>query len=71
MTGLTLPTSLPLRPASARPPLAVAPAAITPAEADRIADSFPERPAVVQKLYGAGRQIQEPAVLGAHIDLSA
>ena len=70
MTGLTL-TTLPAR--AARPTVrAAAPQApITPAEATRIADAFPARPAVAQTLYGPGRQVSQAAPLGARIDLSA
>lgn len=72
MNGLP-PYSHALRPPgpAARPALTAPPAALTPAETDRIADAFPARPAVAQKLYGPGRQIQDPAVLGTRIDLSA
>ena len=72
MSGLTLHSPLP--PRAGRPALAArtaAPAAITPAEADRIASAFPERPAVAQKLYGPGRTVHQPPAIGARIDLSA
>ncbi len=78
MTGLSLHTSLPFTPTrvaspeAARPALAAAePAALTAAEEARIADSFPARPAVAQKLYGPGRQVQHVQPLGGRLDLSA
>ena len=73
MTGLTLSTALPLRGArpASRPALTAPPATITPAEADRIASDFPERPAVAQKLYGPGRQVHQASPLGTRIDVSA
>ncbi len=78
MTGLSLHTALPFAPArtsapeATRPALAAAePAALTAAEEARIADSFPERPAVAQKLYGPGRQVQQVQQLGTRLDLSA
>lgn len=74
MTGLTLHTALPStvqRPA-ARPPVAAAPPApLTAAEQARIADAFPPRPAVAQKLYGPGRQVHQATPIGTRIDLSA
>ena len=72
MTGPTLTTALPLRSARpASPPVAAPPARLTPVEADRIADAFPARPAVAQKLYGPGRHVRQPGVVGGRIDLSA
>ena len=78
MTGLTLHTALPSTPsrasaaAASRPALAATePAALSAAEEARIADSFPERPAVAQRLYGPGRQVQEVQQLGTRLDLSA
>ena len=73
MTGFSLPPAPPLRApgAASRPALTAPPAALTPAETDRIADAFPARPAVAHKLYGPGRQVQDPAALGARIDVSA
>ena len=57
---------------AARPAAAAAsPARLTPVEADRIADAFPARPAVAQKLYGPGREVTQPTPLGGRIDLSA
>lgn len=57
--------------ASARPSVAAAPAPLTDAEQSQIAASFPETPAVVQRLYGPGREVQTPTRLGATLDLSA
>ena len=78
MTGHTLNTALPLAAQRAstvrasRPTVAAAPAAqLTSAEEARIADAFPARPAVAQKLYGPGRQVQQAPVLGSRLDLSA
>lgn len=75
MTGLTFSTAFPAataqRAASARPPVAIPPAALTAAEQARIADAFPPRPAVAQTLYGADRSVQTAAPLGARLDLSA
>jgi len=76
MTGLTLHPALPTPPSArtTRPSLAAptAPAApLTAAEEARIADSFPARPAVAQKLYGPGRQVQQAPQLGTRLDLSA
>jgi hypothetical protein len=76
MTGLTLHPALPTAPSAraTRPSLAAptAPAApLTAAEEARIADSFPARPAVAQKLYGPGRQVQQAPQLGTRLDLSA
>jgi hypothetical protein len=75
MTGLTLPTT---RPASGLTPprrpaglAATAPAVLTATEAARIADAFPARPAVAQKLYGPGRQVQQAPQIGTRLDLSA
>ena len=70
MTGLRLTPSLfPQRPTAMRP--ATPPAALTTSEADRIADAFPARPTVAQKLYGPGRQVTQSAPLGGRLDLSA
>ena len=57
--------------AAPRPPVAAAPAALSEAEQSQIAASFPEKPAVVQRLYGPGREVQTPTALGARLDLSA
>ena len=67
-----------------RPSLAPSPAQVTragavrqpaaplsAAEEARIADAFPARPSVAQRLYGPGREVTQPAVLGARLDLSA
>lgn len=75
MTGLTLPTTHSasgLVPARRTAGLAAAPpAALTPTETARIADAFPARPAVAQKLYGPGRQVQQAPQVGTRLDLSA
>ena len=57
---------------AARPALAAAaPAPLSAAEEARIADAFPARPAVAQKLYGPGRQVHEPPQVGTRLDVSA
>jgi len=63
----------PVAPArSVRAPLATAASArLTTVEEARIADAFPARPTVAQKLYGADRQVQQARPLGARLDLSA
>ena len=84
MTGLTFQTSFPLaaqqaaaaraaaRPAAALAALAAAPAPdLTRAEQARIADAFPERPLVAQRLYGPTRQTHTAPLVGARLDLSA
>lgn len=75
MNGLSLQTSYPAyapRPAqAARPALPVEPAPLTAAEQAQIADAFPERPAVTQRLYGPGRTVQTAPQLGGRLDLSA
>ncbi|PAP75772.1 hypothetical protein [Rubrivirga marina] len=76
MTGLSLHTALPTAPTApstrtARPSLAAPAAPLTAAEEARIADAFPARPAVAQKLYGPSRQVQQAPQLGARLDLSA
>ncbi len=69
-TPLNFSPAAPLR--AARPAAAVAsPARLTAVEADQIADAFPARPSVAQKLYGPGRQVTQSAPLGGRIDLSA
>ena len=60
-----------VRPA-ARPAVSASVAApLTSAEEARIADSFPARPKVAQKLYGPGRQVQHAPEVGTRLDLSA
>ncbi|WP_420456797.1 hypothetical protein [Rubrivirga sp.] len=55
-----------------RPAVAIAPAApLTAAEEARIADAFPARPSVAQKLYGPGREVHAAPQLGTQIDVSA
>ena len=55
-----------------RASLAAAPApALSANEADRITAAFPEKPAVVQRLSGADRNVRQPAALGTRLDLSA
>lgn len=75
MTGLTLHTALPptaTRSIRTQPGVdAAAAAALSPAEAAQIAESFPSRPTVAQKLYGPGRQVTQAPQLGTRIDLSA
>ncbi len=76
MTGLTLRTALPAAPTvptarATRPSLTAPAAPLTAAEEARIADSFPARPSVAQKLYGPGRQVQQAPQLGTRLDLSA
>ena len=57
----------PVRPALAATP----PAPLSADEERRIAESFPERPAVAQTLYGADRTVQTVAALGQTLDLTA
>ena len=75
MTGLTLHTALPptaTRSIRTRPAVdAAAAAALSPAESARIADAFPAKPAVAQKLYGPGRHVTQAPQLGTRLDLSA
>lgn len=72
---MTIHTALPptaLRSARTRPGVdAAAAAALSPAESARIADAFPVRPSVAQKLYGPGRQVTQAPQLGTRLDLSA
>ena len=57
---------------AARPALAATPPApLSSAEQARIAESFPDRPAVAQTLYAADRTVQTVAVLGQNLDLTA
>lgn len=74
MNGLsfrpTMPTAVP-RTAPVARPLAAPAAALSSAEEAQIADAFPARPSVAQKLYGPSRQVHQPAVLGTRLDLSA
>ena len=64
-----------LRPGAARPPrapiAAAPPAPLSSAEEARIAEAFPDRPAVAQTLYAADRTVQTVAVLGQNLDLTA
>ena len=46
-------------------------AALSRDEQAQIAQTFPARPAVAQRLYGPSRAVHTPAVLGASLDLSA
>ena len=63
------PTARPVRPA---PLTTAAPAAaLSQAEEAQIARSFPERPAVAQRLYGPSAGVHTPAALGTRLDLSA
>ena len=48
-----------------------APARLSSAEEAQIADAFPPRPQVAQKLYGPGRGVHQPAQIGGRLDLSA
>lgn len=63
--------------AAPRPPAqlqqATAPAAVAPAEAQRIERAFPEQPALSMKLYGrtSSAQTVAPGSLGHRLDLSA
>ena len=58
--------------AATRAPLATAMApALSQAEASQIADVFPERPSVTQKLYGPRSTVHTPEALGSRLDLSA
>ena len=58
--------------ATVRPALAATPPApLSSDEQRQIAESFPERPAVAQTLYGADRTVQTVAVLGQTLDLTA
>ena len=72
-SGLSLRPALPTAPASpaSRAAFTAAPAPLTAAEEARIADAFPARPAMAQKLYGPGRQVQMAPQLGTRLDLSA
>ena len=56
----------------ARPAIAAAPPApLSDAEQARIAEQFPDRPAVAQTLYGADRTVQTVTALGQTLDLTA
>ena len=71
---LPLPTPAPsaLRPARPAPLTSAAPAAaLTSAEEAQIARTFPERPAIAQRLYGPRADVHTPAALGTRLDLSA
>ncbi|MGB3542664.1 hypothetical protein [Rubrivirga sp.] len=64
--------TLGVQPASSRAPVEQAAAArLSAAEEAQIADAFPARPQVEQKLYGPGRGVHQPAQIGARLDLSA
>ena len=68
----TIPPPIAPRSIRTRPNVdAAATAALSPAESARIADAFPARPAVAQKLYGPGRQVTQSPQLGTRLDLSA
>ncbi|WP_412069076.1 hypothetical protein [Rubrivirga sp. IMCC43871] len=69
MTGLTFQTSRPAVVAAPRAPLAAAAAKLSAAEHARIADAFPAKPTVAQRLYGADRSVQAAPALGGRLDL--
>ncbi len=75
MTGITNSTAHSVGTPSVhptRPAVAIAPvASLTAAEEARIADAFPARPSVAQKLYGPGREVHTVAQLGTQIDVTA
>ncbi|WP_412061191.1 hypothetical protein [Rubrivirga sp. IMCC45206] len=68
MTGLSLQTAQPSTPIR-RPAAPAAAARLSAAEHARIADAFPAKPTVAQRLYGADRSVQAAPALGSRLDL--
>lgn len=62
-------------PTASTTPRHVAPSAtpvrLSDDEQSSIADAFPERPTVAQRLYGAGREVRTTENIGHRLDFSA
>ena len=67
MTGISRTNALPAA-ALHRAPAAPA-ARLSTAEQAQIADAFPAKPQVAQRLYGADRAVQTATSLGANLDV--